>query len=121
MFTGFYKPLAAKPGKYVKVEADDDDDIKIRFSLGGDRGLNILSGSPYSVRVNCADHRRIKLNKTTRRSRTESFGPLKYEKSQNRYSIEWNILESWEDTCRMLHVGLSDGTDHTVVVKFEDD
>ena len=47
-FDGFEDPLDAKPGKYVEEKAGSD--IDVIFSLGGDRGMNILAvGSPYSA------------------------------------------------------------------------
>jgi hypothetical protein len=125
-FDGFEDPLDAKPGKYVEEKAGNDIDVV--FSLGGDRGMHILvAGSPYSMKVNCSDYtpakacsraKRLK-RKLLARQQGESFGSLKYDKKKKRYSFEWETDKSWKGTCRMLVVQLTDGSVHSVVVKFK--
>ncbi len=124
-FDGFEDPLDAKPGKYVEEKAGSD--IDVIFSLGGDRGMNILAvGSPYSQKVNCSDYspakscgkaKRLK-RQMLARQQGEDFGPLKYDKKKKRYTFEWETDKSWRGTCRMLVVQLTDGSVHSVVVRF---
>ena len=125
-FDGFEDPLDAKPGKYVEEKAGDD--IDVIFSLGGNRGMNILAvGSPYSQKVNCADYspskgcgkaKRLK-KRMLARQQGEDFGPLKYNSTKKRYTFEWETDKSWRGTCRMLVVQLTDGSVHSVVVRFK--
>jgi Bacterial Ig-like domain len=125
-FDGFEDPLDARPGKYVEEKAGKD--IDVIFSLGGDRGMSILAiGSPYSQKVNCSDYtpargcgkaKRLK-RALLARQQGEDFGPLKYDRKKKRYSFEWETDKSWRGTCRMLVVQLTDGSVHSVVVKFK--
>jgi hypothetical protein len=108
-FTGFIG-LSAPP---ALNEAKATGTVPIRFSLGGDRGLDVLRpGYPKSRQVDC----------TTRGplgSRTSASGQGPFFNSNNdQYQYGWETERSWLGTCRELELGLIDGSDRTVLFRF---
>lgn len=103
--TGFERPILNPPAVNT-VKAGSV--IPVKFSLGGDRGLNILSaGYPRAPEIACGsnvdadggDPIRVG-GKTT----------LSYNSVSGLYEIKWATLKSWKGTCRQLVVRFLDGT-----------
>jgi hypothetical protein len=103
-FSGFYAPLGAdaifRPG----------DDVPVKFSLGGDRGLDVLAEPPTWQRVQCASGARG----------GETFaasGRLSYNAAADRYLLLAATERSWAGSCLELTVKLRDGTAHMTVIR----
>lgn len=111
-FAGFLAPVRNAPDVNL-VNAGRS--IPIKFSLGGDRGLNILkAGSPTSQASNCgtgtADP--IELG-------TVSNSGLTYDPATDTYTYVWKTEKAWAGTCRTFHLTLADGTDHVANFQFK--
>ncbi len=112
-FSGFLQPVDNLPTLNT-VKAGSS--IPIKFSLRGNRGLNILAaGSPGVKVVPCdgsAPADEIEQTLTT------SNSTLSYDAASDTYSYTWKTDKSWAGTCRQLNVLLSDGTSHLASFKF---
>jgi HYR domain len=104
-WSGFFQPVDNLPTENV-VKAGSA--IPVKFSLGGNQGLNILaSGSPSSVVYTCgssAGDDPIELTVTAGSS------SLQYDATANQYIYVWKTDKNWGGTCRQLKVKLADGT-----------
>ena len=104
-FTGFYQPVdnlptlnKTKPGKI----------IPIRFSLGGDKGLDIFeTGYPKSEAIPCDSAATVDGVEETLTSK----GGLSYNASTQRYEYAWATSSSWSG-CRQFVMKLKNGTVH---------
>lgn len=88
----------------------------IRFSLDGDRGLDILvSDSPTSRSVDCDT-----LIATGSPEPTETPGRsgLSYDPEADEYNYPWKTSSGWAGTCREFAIGLDDGSSHAVHFQF---
>jgi Tol biopolymer transport system component len=102
-FSGFYQPVdnlptlnKTKPGK----------SIPIRFSLGGDHGLNIFaSGYPKSEAIPCDSTSTVDGIEET----VTGKGDLSYNASTGRYEYDWGTSSTWSG-CRQFVMKLRDGT-----------
>ena len=102
-FDGFYSPLVAEPA-IVSLRAGVT--VPVKFSLGGDRGLDVISRAawrPCSV--------------TTGDSST-AVGSLSYSPGPDRYTFMWQSEKSWAGSCREFLLVLRDGTTHAAYVSF---
>jgi hypothetical protein len=45
-------------------------------------------------------------------------GGLRYDASSDRFSFVWKTDRSWAGSCRLLEIGLNDGTTHTLMFDF---
>jgi hypothetical protein len=104
-FAGFFSPVdnlptlnSVKAGKAVPV----------KFSLGGDRGLDIFAaGSPSSTAVTCGDLAVDALEVTV----TAGSSDLAYDAATDTYTYVWKTNKNWTG-CRQLVLVLTDGTEH---------
>jgi hypothetical protein len=113
-FSGFLQPVDNLPA-LNQVKAGQG--IPVKFSLGGDQGLNILaSGSPSSMRVVCDGSAAIDAIEQTV---TTGGSSLSYDATTNTYTYVWKTEKSWANTCRQLMVTLTDGTVHEAQFKFK--
>jgi probable HAF family extracellular repeat protein len=112
-FSGFLSPVD-NPPVFNNVNAGQS--IPVKFSLGGDRGLNILAaGYPTSRQVTCATTAPVDdIEQTT----TSSSG-LTYDAASGRYTYVWKAQKSWANTCREFALRLTDGSDHLALFKFK--
>lgn len=84
----------------------------MKFSLGGDYGLNVLaSGSPRSQRVSC-------LTGATIGAATATAGTLTFDRIAKQYVYSWKTDRNWQGTCRRFMLSLDDGTTHPVSFVF---
>lgn len=106
-FRGFFSPVDNPPVvNVVKAGAA----VPVKFSLGGDRGLDIFAaGSPSSLTVDCDTGARSDDIETTA---TAGANALSYDAAQDMYTYVWKTRAEWRDTCRTLSVRLTDGSEY---------
>jgi uncharacterized repeat protein (TIGR01451 family) len=113
-FTGFFSPIDNPPA-FNEMKAGQAAPVK--FSLGGNQGLNIFAaGSPSSVQISCSTSDPILPVEETE---TAGQSSLSYDSASNQYKYTWKTENSWKNTCRQLSVTLRDGTVHTAKFKFK--
>ncbi|HEU4833391.1 MAG TPA: immunoglobulin-like domain-containing protein [Pyrinomonadaceae bacterium] len=113
-FTGFFSPIDNPP---VFNEMKAGQAAPVKFSLGGNQGLNIFAaGSPSSVQISCSTSDPILPVEETE---TAGQSSLSYDSASGQYKYTWKTESSWKNTCRQLTVTLRDGTVHTAKFKFK--
>lgn len=113
-FTGFFAPIDNPPA-FNEMKAGQAAPVK--FSLGGNQGLNIFAaGSPSSVQISCNTSDPVDPVEETE---TAGSSSLSYDSATDRYKYTWKTENSWKNTCRQLTVTLKDGTVHTAKFKFK--
>jgi len=113
-FTGFFAPIDNPP---ALNEMKAGQAAPVKFSLGGNQGLNIFAaGSPSSVQINCSTSDPILPVEETE---TAGQSSLAYDAASGQYKYTWKTESSWKNTCRQLTVTLRDGTVHTAKFKFK--
>ncbi len=110
-FTGFFSPIDNLP---VLNIVNAGRAIPIKFSLSGNKGLNIFApDSPFTVGINCnGTDPQNDVDETT----TAGNSSLSYSGSQ--YIYTWKTENFWAGTCRQLVVRLNDGSEHRANFKF---
>ena len=89
--------------------------IPVKFSLGGDQGLNIFAaGYPKVETVTCDTGSVDDIESPT----TDSTSGLKYDPATGQYTYVWKTDSTWANSCRKLTVRLLDGTDHVAYFTF---
>ena len=112
-FSGFLQPVDNLPA-LNQVKAGQA--VPVKFSLGGNQGLNILaSGSPSSQAIACDSSASLDAIEQTV---TAGSSSLSYDATTNTYTYVWKTDKSWANTCRQLKVTLTDGTVHVANFKF---
>ena len=113
-FGGFLQPVDNLP-TLNQVKAGSA--IQVKFSLGGNQGLNILSsGSPSSQGMACDSSATVDdIEQTV----TAGGSSLSYDAATDTYSYVWKTNKAWAGTCRQLIVTLVDGTQHLANFKFK--
>jgi len=105
-FTGFFAPVD-NPPMYNRLKAGSA--VPVKFSLSGDKGLNILAGgSPASQQISCDAGSVDELEQTV----TAGASSFAYDATADQYTYIWKTAKSWANTCRKLTVTLNDGTSH---------
>lgn len=90
--------------------------MPVKFSLGGNQGLNILSpGYPASQQVACNTS---VPSDTIEETATAGTSGLTYDAAADQYVYVWKTEKAWANTCRQLTVKLSDGTNHVASFSF---
>lgn len=113
-FTGFFAPIDNPP---VINEMKAGAAAPVKFSLGGNQGLNIFAaGSPSSMQISCSTSDPIAAVEETE---TAGQSSLTYDAASDRYKYTWKTENSWKNTCRLLTVTLRDGTVHSAKFKFK--
>ena len=111
-FDGFFKPI--DNGGVLNVMSAGRA-IPVKFSLGGDQGMNIFAaGSPGSIRVACPSATLDTVETTT----SAMANSLSYDAAADQYTFVWKTEKSWSGTCREFRVTFSDGTTETALFKF---
>ena len=112
-FDGFFAPVDNN-GVANTVKAGRG--VPVKFSLAGDRGLDILApGSPSSRQVDCDSGARQDAVELTV---TSGSSGLTYDAVKDEYNYAWKTSAAWAGTCRELTVTLDDGTVHTALFDF---
>lgn len=104
-FGGFLQPVEPRPTlNALKAGAA----VPVRFSLGGDRGLDIFAPVyPRSETIACDATADIEAVEQTT---TAGGGSLTYDATTDVYTYVWKTDKTWATTCRQLVLGLADGT-----------
>ncbi len=113
-FTGFFAPIDNPP---VVNEMKAGQAAPVKFSLGGNQGLNIFAtGSPSSVQVACDTSLPVS---TVEETLTAGSSSLSYDSVSDQYRYVWKTENSWKNTCRQLTIMLKDNTVHVAIFKFK--
>jgi hypothetical protein len=113
-FNGFFPPVENPP---VFNNANAGRATPIKFSLGGDQGLNIfVPGHPVSQQIACSDGAP---SSEVEQTVTAGGSSLSYDAETDTYTYVWKTEKSWAGTCRKLIVRLNDGSEHLAFFKFK--
>ena len=113
-FTGFFAPIDNPPA-FNEMKAGQAAPVK--FSLGGNQGLNIFAaGSPSSLQISCSGNDPVL---PVEQTETAGQSSLSYDAASDLYKYTWKTENSWKNTCRQLTVTLRDGTVHIAKFKFK--
>jgi hypothetical protein len=113
-FTGFFSPIDNLP---ALNEMKAGQAAPVKFSLGGNQGLNIFAAlSPISTQIACDNN--APLNDLLE-TETAGGSSLSYDPATDQYKYVWKTENSWKNTCRQLKVTLRDGTVHLANFKFK--
>jgi hypothetical protein len=112
-FTGFFQHVDNTP---VVNAAKAGAAVPVKFSLGGDLGLNIFaSGYPVSRLVQCSTGQSID---TIEEIVVAGASNLSYDAAAGRYSYVWKTDKAWAGSCRELQVKFTDGQIQTARFTF---
>jgi Concanavalin A-like lectin/glucanases superfamily len=113
-FRGFLAPVDNEPALNVTKAGSA---IPVKFSLGGNRGLGILTaGSPSSQVIACDTSAPADDVETTV---TSGASGLQYDPVTDVYTYVWKTDKAWASSCRRLSLRLDDGTVHTASFQFK--
>jgi hypothetical protein len=113
-FTGFIDPIENPPAVNA-VKAGRS--IPVKFSLGGDHGLQILAaGYPNSQQVTCDTAAAVN---DVEETGAAGSSDLQYDPIADEYRYVWKTSAAWANTCRQLIVGLTDGSLHRADFRFK--
>jgi hypothetical protein len=112
-FAGFFAPVDNAPVVNV-VKAGST--IPVKFSLGGDFGLDIFEdGYPASAWHSCSSTSPTdNIEETVQPGSSE----LTYDRGSGRYHYNWKTHKAWAGTCRTLILTFRDGTVRTAEFRF---
>ncbi|MDY0811845.1 PxKF domain-containing protein [Kitasatospora purpeofusca] len=112
-FGGFQGPVTNPP---AVNQAHAGRAVPMKFSLGGDRGLDILTGGRPSVQqTDCTTGAPIG---TPAPAASAGGSSLQYDPATATYTYVWKTDKAWAGTCRTFTLGLDDGTTHTALFHF---
>ena len=112
-FTGFFQPVDNLPTLNIVTAGKA---IPVKFSLGGDQGLDIFAaGYPSSTVITCGSTAGDAVEQTV----TAGSSSLSYDASTDQYIYVWKTERAWAGTCRTLVLKLNDGTFHRANFKFK--
>lgn len=112
-FSGFFSPVN-NPPVFNSVKAVSA--VPVKFSLGGDYGLNIFaSGYPVSQRITCNSGAPVdEIEQTV----AAGNSGLQYDPATGQYTYVWKTQKSWAGTCRQLILQFDDGTERVALFTF---
>lgn len=117
-FNGFYPPVDNPGPTNVFNTVKAGSAMPVKFSLGGDKGLNIFAqGYPKAVPTTCpggstpADP----IEETV----TSGSSSLQYDPVTQQYTYVWKTQKAWATKCYQLVLRLNDGSDHVANFKFK--
>jgi hypothetical protein len=112
-FSGFRPPVDQPTVAVNKAKAGSA--IPVKFSLGGNKGVDIFySDYPKPVAYTC-DNGYIDTIETTV-SASQSF--LSYDAAADQYTYTWKTDKTWAGKCIELRLGLNDGSQHFAKFQF---
>ena len=112
-FTGFFKPVA-NPTVVNSVKAGRA--VPVKFSLGGDRGLDIFAtGFAASRSYTCTQGSE---DGGVEQTVAAGSSTLSYDATTEQYTYVWKTDRLWAGTCWRLLVGLKDGSVHEALFRF---
>jgi hypothetical protein len=111
-FTGFFAPVDMAALNVVKAGRA----IPIKFSLGGDFGLDIMAaGYPASTTITCDNSAPTG---TIEETVTAGSSSLSYDPDSDQYTYVWKTNKGWANSCRILTIMLDDGSVYQASFKF---
>jgi hypothetical protein len=112
-FKGFLSPVDNPP---VINGLKAGSAVPVKFSLGGDRGLDIIAaGYPASAPLACDSGA---LSDAVTETSSAGSSSLSYDPSTDQYVYTWKTDKGWASSCRQLTLKLKDGTSHTAIFRF---
>jgi hypothetical protein len=114
-FNGFFQPVdnPGISGVFNTVTAGSA--VPVKFSLGGNHGLNILAAnSPIVTNVACPSAGPVDDIETL----AGNASGLTYDAASDQYTYVWKTAKG-QTGCRQLNVKLADGSDHIAFFKFK--
>ena len=110
-FNGYLSPVDNPP---VVNATKAGAAVPVKFSLGGDRGLDILFRQPTSTGYTCDS------GAPTDTLETEAAGGsgLAYDAATDTYTYVWKTQKAWSSSCRLLDLTFRDGTYRTADFAF---
>ncbi len=113
-FSGFFQPVDNLPS-WNKAKAGSA--IPVKFSLGGDYGLNILkAGYPKAIQIACPNS--SEPTDAIEETVTAGGSSLSYDPYLDEYIYVWKTNKLWAGKCYQFDLGLNDDTSHTFNVQF---
>lgn len=111
-FDGFFSPVENDEVNLAKAGRS----IPVKFSLGGDQGLEVLAaGYPRIVFTECNPGDEVEPFEETK---TANNG-LTYDPATDTYTYVWKTRKSWKGRCGTFTLKLDDGTEHTAEFRFK--
>ncbi len=111
-FGGYQQPIDTAVVNTVKAGRA----IPVKFSLGGDKGLDIVrAGHPKVTEVACEAG---VVTDPVEETVTSDLNTLKYNASADTYTYVWKTKKSWSGSCVEFELGLNDWSSHVFTVKF---
>ncbi|GAB3348564.1 hypothetical protein GCM10027430_09530 [Lysobacter tyrosinilyticus] len=111
-FTGFFQPVDNSPA-LNSVKAGNA--VPVKFSLGGNQGMNIFQSNPASGVIACGVTEGDAIEETV----TAGSSSLQYDAGAGQYIYVWKTEKSWVGQCRILQIKLKDGGSKTALFKFK--
>jgi hypothetical protein len=112
-FVGFFQPVDNLPTLNVATAGSA---IPVKFSLTGYQGLEIFAaGYPASSPVACDTN---EPGAAIEESVTAGGSSLSYAAGSDQYSYVWKTDKAWKNSCRILVVKFTDGSQHFAKFRF---
>ncbi len=112
-FRGFFSPVDASP---ALNDANAGSVVPMKFSLGGDRGLDVIVPTfPTSRPIACDGASGRSVEDLTG---TVGNKVLRYDSTTDQYAYLWKTEKRWAGTCREFFIRLTDGTEATALFRF---
>jgi hypothetical protein len=112
-FSGFFPPVDNPP---VVNRVSAGRGVPIKFSLGGDQGLDIFQpGYPKTQVYNCSSGQAEDVIEETVTANTSG---LSYDAATGQYTYTWKTDKGWANSCRTFLLGLKDGSDRKAQFHF---
>lgn len=109
---GFFAPVDSEP---TVNRAKSGAAVPVKFSLGGNRGLDVFAaGFPKSRAVACDSSAPVD---SVEETSSPGTALLSYDAASDRYTYVWKTDRSWSG-CRQLVVRFGDGFERTAQFKF---
>jgi Tol biopolymer transport system component len=113
-FSNFLRPVDPLPTLNTSKAGSV---VPVRFSLGGDRGLNILAaGYPKSVQIACDSS--APTDAIEELTVSPGSNALSYDSATGQYGYNWKTDKAWKGACRQLTFMLADGATYKANFKF---
>jgi hypothetical protein len=100
-FTGFFQPVDNAP---TVNSMNAGRTVPVKFSLGGDRGLDIFAdGYPQVSSVDCGSSADV-----VEETSTSDSSRLTYSSSEGKYTYLWKTDRAWAGQCKKLVLKFAD-------------
>jgi hypothetical protein len=118
-FTGFFSPIDNYVNNVlVKNVVKAGSAVPVKFSLGGNQGLNIFAaGYPKLGFTACVAVPADVIEEVV--TNTSGGSSLSYDPTKDQYIYVWKTEKSWAGKCGILQVTLIDGTSHLAYFEFK--